>query len=270
MSTNPNALQFNKHLTPAKYFKTAYMSGASKTNGGIAYLLVNHALQVVYLLPLLLLWRNLMAGGVEAGMSLPQMLTYTYLGVIFADVLVVQTPASNWLYEGLLISLYQRPMGVLRHLAAQTVGNWIPTLLLFSGPMLLAAPLFGVSLSSHSWWALPSLLLCISLGFAVDFMFACVTIRLQNASWLVYSIRSALVVFLSGRVIPFAAFPWGIGELLQYLPLGSLAAAPLALYTGLADAGPTIALQIGWNIVLWPLALWIWKRAQEGMVSYGG
>lgn len=256
--------------TLTKYAATARMSAAARTNGGVAYLLLNHGLQVIYLLPLLLLWRNLMASGVDTGMTLAQMLTYTYLGVVFADLLIIHTPASNWLYEGLLISLYQRPLGILGHLAAQTIGGWVPTLLLFSAPMLLAAPLFGVSLQSQSWWALPSLLLCISLGFAVDFVFACVTIRLQNASWLVYSIRGALVVFFSGRVIAFAAFPWGVGEVLQYMPLGSLAGAPLAIYTGLSAAGPTIALQIGWNLVLWPVALWIWRRAQERMVSYGG
>lgn len=253
-----------------KLWKTAQMSGEDLTNGGIAYLFVSYFLRVVYLVPLLLLWRTLMAGGVNMGMSLTQMLTYTYLGAIFSEILVVRSPASSWLYEGLLISLYQRPLGVLQHLVAQTVGLWLPTLVLFSLPMVLVSPIFGVSLRVQSYWVLASLALCVSLGFAVDFMFACLTIRLHNASWLVYTIRNAVTVFFAGQVIPFAILPWGLGRWLQFLPFGSLAGAPLAIYTGLTEAGPIIASQVFWNVLLWPVALLVWRKSQEGMVSFGG
>lgn len=253
-----------------KFWKTAQMSGQSQTNGGIFYLFVNYLLQVVYLIPLLLLWRTLMNNGVESGMTLDQMLTYTYLSVIFADLLVIKSPASNWLYEGLITTLYQRPLSILQQLVALTLGKCLPSILLFSLPMVVLAPIFRVSLQMHSLWALPSLALCISLGFAVDFMFACLTIKLHNASWLVYTIRNAVTLFLAGRVIPFAMLPWGLGHWFQYLPLGSLAGAPLAIYTGLANASPIILAQIIWNVLLWPLAIFVWRKSQEGMVSFGG
>lgn len=254
----------------SRLLKTAQMSAQSQTNGGIVYLYLNYLLKIAYLVPLLLLWRTLMSSGVETGMTLGQMLTYTYLSVLFADILVIRSPASSWLYEGLLISLYQRPLGILKHLVAQTLGNCLPTIILFSIPMILVSPLFGVTLRIYSFWAFPSLLLCISLGFAIDFMFACLTIKLHNANWLVYTIRNAVTLFLAGRVIPFAMLPWDLGKWLQFLPLGSLAGAPLAIYTGLTDAMPIILAQVIWNLLLWPLAILIWKKSQEGMVSFGG
>lgn len=254
----------------AQYYKTAQMCLQSSTNGGILYLLLDYLLRVVCLVPVLLLWRTLMNAGVPAGMSLEQMLAYTYLGAILSEILIVRTPASSWLYEGLLISLYQRPMNILAHLAAQTVGGWIPHLLFFTLPMLLAAPVFGVSLMLHSLWFLPSLVLCISLGFATDFLFACLTIRLKNASWLVFVIRTAIVALLSGNVIPFAVLPWGLGPILQFLPLGSLAGAPLSILSGLAEPIPVLTMQLIWNLVLWPTALSAFRKSQERMVSYGG
>lgn len=253
-----------------KYFKTAQMSAQSSTNGGIVYLFLGYLLKIVYLIPLLLLWRTLIHDGVDAGMSLPQMLTYTYLGAILSEILVVRSPASSWLYEGLFVSLYQRPINILSHLICQTVGGWIPQLLFFTLPMIAFAPLFGVSLSSCSPWFLPSLIVCVSLGFAVDFLFACLTIRMKNASWLVYTIRTAIVSLLSGSVIPFSALPWGIGAVLQYTPLGSLAGAPLSIYTGLAEPIPVLVAQLFWNAVLWPIAILVFEKTQEGMVSYGG
>lgn len=253
-----------------KYIKTAQMSAQSSTNGGVIYLFLGYMLKVVYLVPLLLLWRTLITDGVDAGMSLTQMLTYTYLGAIFSEVLVVQSPASSWLYEGIFISLYQRPIGIIPHLISQTVGGWIPQLLLFTFPMIIAAPLFGVSLSICSLWSVLSLILCISLGFAVDFLFACLTVRMKNASWLVYVIRAAIVSLLSGSVIPFSVLPWGIGEVFQYMPLGSLAGAPLSIYTGLAEPITILVTQLFWNMILWPAAIAAFKKTQERMVSYGG
>lgn len=254
----------------SKYIKIAQMSAQDLTNGGVVYLLPNYLLKVLYLIPLLFLWRSLMQSGVDAGMTLAQMLTYTFMGAVLSDLLVVRTQASSWLYEGMFISLYQRPTGVILHLVSQTVGRWIPQLLFFTVPMLLAAPLFGVHLTPRSYWTFPSLLLCISLGFSVDILFACVTIRLQNASWLVYVIRNAIQALFSGSVIPFSILPWGIGTIFQYIPFGSLAAAPLSIYTGLAEAGLIIALQFFWNLLLWPCAILAFSKSRERMVSYGG
>ena len=253
-----------------KYIKTARMSSQNITNGGILYLFPGYLLRIIYLLPLLLLWRSLVGGGVDVGMSLTQMLTYTYMGTVLSEVLVVRTPASSWLYEGLIISLYQRPMSILSHLAAQTIGGWMPRLLYFTLPMLIAAPFFGVTLYIHSLWFIPSLVLCVSLGFAVDFLFACLTIRMKNASWVVYVIRAAVVSLLSGSVIPFEVLPWGMGKVLQLQPLGSLAGAPLSIYTGIARPIPIVAAQLIWNIVLWPAAIIVFAKSQERMVSYGG
>ena len=42
-----------------KYIKIAQMSAQDLTNGGVAYLLPNYLLKVLYLIPLLFLWRSL-------------------------------------------------------------------------------------------------------------------------------------------------------------------------------------------------------------------
>ena len=253
-----------------KYLKTVEMSAKSLTNGGTVYLFASYLLKIVYLAPLLLLWRTLANDGADIGMPLSKMLTYTYLGALFSEMLVVRTPACNWFYEGLFISLYQRPSGILADLAAQAVGGWMPQLLLFSLPMVIAAPLFGVSMTIYSVWFFPSLILCISLGFAIDYLFACLAIRLNNTSWLVYVIRMAVVSLLSGSVIPFSVLPGNIGIIFQYMPMGSLAGAPLSIYTGLAEPTSIIAVQLLWNIVLWPTAIFIFRKSSERMVSYGG
>ena len=88
--------------------------------------------------------------------------------------------------------------------------------------------------------------------------------------WLAYSLRNALTLLLSGAVIPFDLLPWGIGDLFKLLPFGSLAAAPLTIFVGMAGPFELIPLQIFWNITLWPLAVLFFAKSKEKMVSYGG
>ncbi|MDR1059730.1 MAG: hypothetical protein LBL83_00600 [Clostridiales bacterium] len=253
-----------------KYIKTAIMSAFGRTNGGVAYLLPGLAIKAVTLVPLMYLWRAAMSSGAEVGMSLEQMLAYTYASALLADMLFVRTAASGWLSEGVLLKLYGRPMPVLGQLAAQTAGGWLPALLLFSLPMAAAAPLLGVSLVPASPLFPASLLLCISLGFAVDFLFACLSIRLRSMNWLIDRMRVAVAAVLSGTVIPIRLLPFGLSEAMKYQPFASLGGAPLSIFAGAADAAETIALQLAWNAILWPLAMLAWKKSQEGMVSYGG
>ena len=253
-----------------KYMKTAHLSALEKTNGGIVYLLPDILIKMVTLVPLIFLWRIVMLSGVQVGMSLRQMLTYTYVSALLSDMLVVRTGASGWLSEGVLMKLYGRPLSVLGQLAAQTAGGWLPMLLLFSIPMALLSPVFGVVLIPASPIFFFSLLLCISLGFSVDVLFACLSIKLRNMNWLIGRIRMAIVSLLSGTVIPIKLLPFGIADIMKYQPFACLGGAPLSIFTGSAEVTEVVALQIFWNLILWPLALLAFQKSQEGMVSYGG
>ena len=72
-------------------------------------------------------------------------------------------------------------------------------------------------------------------------------------------------------MIPFALFPWGLDKFFSCLPFGSIAHAPLTIYTGMA-ASPfrTIGLQLIWNVILWITAAMVFKKSKERMISFGG
>jgi len=253
-----------------KYIKTAHLSFLERTNGGYFYILPSIFIKICTLIALVYLWRVVMTSGVDVGMSLEQMLTYAYVSAILADMLVVQTAASGWLSEGVLLKLYGRPLPVFGQLAAQTVGGWMPELMMFSLPMVLIAPLFAINLIPKSPFFVLSLLLCISLGFAVELLFACLSIKLRNMNWLLGRMRMAIIAVFSGTIIPIRLLPFGLAEVMRYQPFASLGGAPLTIFVGAANVPETLMLQVVWNIVLWPAALLVWKKSQEGMVSYGG
>ena len=238
---------------------------------GFANLLAQYLLQAGSLAALLMIWRSLFLQGVDLeGMRLEQFYTYTVLSTMLAPLLNIHTPASGWLHDGTMLGLYQRPAGVFAQLAAHTIGGWGMRLLCLSLPVLVISLACGLDMRPVSLWFFPSLILSVLQGFAVDFLFACLLIRMKNLEWTVHCLREALTALFTGSLIPFAILPWGIGEFLQLSPFGTLAGAPLAIYTGLSEPGLLIVTQVIWNVILWPLAVYCFKASGERMVSYGG
>lgn len=238
---------------------------------GFFNLLSQYLLQALGLAALLMIWRSLFQQGADMdGMTLNQFYVYTILSTVLSPLINLRTPASGWLHDGTLLGLYQRPAGVFAQLAAHTVGGWGMRLLCLSAPVLALSLLCGVDMRPASGWFFLSLPLAVSAGFAVDFLFACLLIRLNNLEWTVQSLRDALTALFTGGLIPFAALPWGLGRFLALSPLGALAGAPLSIYAGLAEPRPILLAQLFWNAALWPLALWGFAASRERMVSYGG
>ena len=250
---------------------TARMCLLEKSYFGLANVVAEYLLRAAGLAALLMIWRSLFLQGVDTeGLTLNQLYVYTILATVLAPLLDVRTPASGWLHEGTILGLYLRPSGIFAQLAAHTAGSWVLPLLLLSLPVTVIALLAGVDIRPASLLFLPSLALTVSAGFAVDYLFTCLLIRLRNLEWPVRYLRDSLSALLTGQVIPFAALPWGLGKILSMTPFGALASAPLSIYAGLAEPGPILLAQVIWNLILWPLAFRCFAASRERMVSYGG
>ena len=253
-----------------KYIKTAQTALRGKTNGGIVYMFPQIIIKVIYLVPLMFIWRIITASGVDAGMTLRQLLTYTYVNALFAHIFIVDTFINDWDSAGKCAVLFTRPMSVFSQVISRTVGEWLPTLLMFSLPMVVIAPLFGIQIIPQTLWVIPSIILCASLGFAFEFLFFCVTLRIRNVVWLMWVIRSAVVSFFSGTVIPFKILPFGMDKWMVFQPFGSLGGAPLSLYVGTVEPAMIIPTQLFWNVIIWAVTIAWFNKSRERMVSFGG
>ncbi len=253
-----------------KYKITAVMELRKRTNDGIIAYLPRLGLNILHMVPLMFLWTVLAESGVEIGMSLTALLSYTYVNMMLGDILTVQTMLSKWNYSGELTSLFTRPYPVFGQVVSITIGSWLLNLILLVPVMVLLAPFIGVNIIPASPMFFLSLILCISLGFAIDLIFACIGIYLQGVTWLVHSIRMALVSLFSGEIIPFAILPFGLENIFKFQPFGSLNAAPLSIFVGTADIAQVIITQIAWNIILWIVAVVYFRKSREKLVSYGG
>ncbi len=253
-----------------KYKYTAIMVFKAKINDGIIGFLPSIALKIVHAVPLMFLWTVLANSGVDTGMSLEALLTYTYINMAFSNILNVQTMLSAWNYSGELANLFTRPYPILGQVVAHTVGSWIFNLAFVTPVLLIIAPFIGVNIVPAHGAFFISLVLCISLGFAIDLIFACFAIQLKGITWLVTVIRGAMIALFSGAVIPFRLLPFGLEIIFVYQPFGSLNSAPLSIFVGTANIPQVIITQITWNFVMWTIALLWFKKSKEKLVSYGG
>ncbi len=258
-----------------KYIATARLCATDAFDGGILHIAGTWLLRLVTLIVMLAVWKALITDGADtSGLTLEQVLTYAVLSSVLSEQLNIVSPASLAFWEGTLATRYARPLPVVFQLMSETIGRWIPHLLFYTIPTLIIIPFFGIRLVPSSSLAffsfLFSLLLAISLGFAMDLLFAALAIYIKNAGWMALYIRNAFFTLFSGSLIPFDLLPWGIGSFFRLLPFGSLASAPLTLFTGMSAPLPTLLLQVFWNIVLWPIAWIVFRKSEEKMVAYGG
>ncbi|HHV31309.1 ABC-2 family transporter protein [Caproiciproducens sp. LBM24188] len=264
-------LKKKRFLSLSEYTATAWLCATQAFDGNFLFVFAGYAVRMVRLLVMTAVFRSIPD---TADLSLSQMLTYALLSSVLSEQLFLYTPATTALWEGSIINRFTRPVPVIGTFVAETIGKWVPSLLFYTLPVCLAAPLFGVRILPASAWNgvlfLVSLLLGISLSFAVDFIFAAFSMRMKNGCWAALAIRDAVTTLLSGSLIPFALLPKGVAAVFQLLPFGSLAGAPLSIFVGSGSAPQLIMLSVFWNLTLWPVCILYFRRSQEKMVSFGG
>jgi ABC-2 type transport system permease protein len=257
-----------------KYWKTAAMAASSYV-GDSPLFLIDYLLRLLRVIVLLSIWRTILAGkGTVSGMTLEAVLTYTLVAEVFAAQLSPRTTLDEVFWNGTIASRLLQPLGIFGQFSAEMFGRWLFEFSMFSVPLLLFAPLLGVSALPADAGAaglfVISLALAISVGLAIEFVFGGLLVVLQLPHWAVSQVRSAITTLLSGAIVPLALLPQGIGAAFAWMPFASMASAPLKIYTGTGEPIGLLALQVGWSLVLWPLAHWLWRASRERMVAYGG
>ena len=256
-----------------QWWKNAAMAASSSADSPL--FLFDYLLRALRVLVLLSIWRMILGEpGVRSPLPLETVLTYVLIAEVFAEQLSVRTELQNAFWQGTIAMHFLRPMGIVAQFASHTLGRWALDFALFSLPLLALSGWLGVSPlpaggAAAGLFAL-SLGLAIAVGLALEFLFAALTVALEQPVWLIDFVRRALTGLLAGFVIPLSLMPWGLGAILELLPFATLVWAPLAIYTGAGDAARLLALQGFWCVVLWPTALWVWNASREKVVGYGG
>lgn len=163
------------------FFATAKLCIRNRDDFGLLWTLGEYLLKLITLFAQWMVWCAILPEGAQIdGLTRSSMLVYITVSSALFPMLDVRTLASGWLHDGTMLSLFMRPSSVYVQLIAHTVGGWLIPLTFYGLPLLAFSSLLGYAPVPASPWFFPSLLLCIMQGFAVDFLFACLLIRMNN------------------------------------------------------------------------------------------
>ena len=261
-------------LEARRWGATAWLSATGHV-GESRLFLIDYAIRALRVAVLASIWTMLVAADPDASpLPLAALLSWVVLAEGFAQLIALESGLAQAFWQGTLVHYFLRPTGVARQFAAEGAGRALIDFVLFSLPLFAIAPLFGVSLapaSGAAGWLFPlSLALSLAVGLALEFVGGALALWSDQPIWLIDNARRTLVQLLSGALVPLAVLPWGLGDALAWLPFAATAWAPLALYGGLEAAPRLLALQLGWALALWTLALALWRGGRERVVAYGG
>ena len=86
-------------------------------------------------------------------------------------------------------------------------------------------------------------------------------------------LKTAVLSFLTGQLIPLAFFPEAVQRLFDFLPFSSMLYAPVMIYLG-KYTGSTLmfvlARQAVWVVLLYLLGSLIWRQVVKRLIVLGG
>lgn len=215
-----------------------------------------------------------------AGFTLGEMLAYT-IGVMMLRGTVtvhVEWALDHEIRQGLLSTQLTRPFNYWMYLLVDSLA-WRSLRLMFAIPLMVVALVFlapWIGEFHLAWERVPALLLSIALGYMVCFFLklcvGCIGFWTNDINGII-TLYEVIASVLGGILIPVALLPDWLQTVARLLPIQAIYTIPLSIMLGKSEGTDPlygIGLQLVWIVVLWCLAMVLWKAGLKQYESVGG
>jgi ABC-2 type transport system permease protein len=225
-----------------------------------------------------ILWQTLYKGqNLENSIQHKMMITYIILSIIFQTVFIMdEFIIENKMRDGSIIHYFIKPMSFRFYVFANTLGKTIFNILMILLPAVIIIKLLYGILLPYSLSYFLYFILAIVLGYMVlynlNFIFWTFSLEFMT-SWGLITLKNALIVVLSGALIPLWLMPDNIAKIVQYLPFQSIYYFPLTIYLGIIPEDQIfkgIIIQLAWIILFIAVGHFAWRKSVKGIVVQGG
>ena len=220
-------------------------------------------------------------GNTIAGISRNEMIVYIFMTYVTACF--VNNSMSDWISEdivkGTVAMNLIKPIDYRWSLISKTVGHatckfLVPGIFIWLGIEIYKVQYLNMGVTSISNILLYILSMLMSFMIFVLFefcfgMIAFFTTYIFGLSMAKY----ALVVFLTGQLIPLSFFPDIIQRIFDFLPFSSMIYAPVMIYLGKFSGSEltfVLCRQAAWIFILYILGSIIWRKVTKRLVVLGG
>lgn len=222
----------------------------------------------------------------EQPMSLAQVVTYIWLGQAFLGMLPwnVDKDIEQLIREGAVSYELVRPIDLYGFWFSRTLAFRTATTTLRSIPMIIFAMAVLPLLGADNWaMQLPesaaSLAMFVIAMFWAVMMATAFTMLMHVFMVIMISgeglnrIMPALIIVLSGNVVPLPLYPDFLQPFLSLQPFRGLVDVPFRIYSGnipAVSALPDILHQVIWTLVFVAVGRWLLTRSLRNLVVQGG
>lgn len=226
-----------------------------------------------------ILWRAVIestSDGQIAGYSYEAMFQYLVLSILIANFVKVDSverQISNAIKDGTLNKFLAQPVDFALYNLMTFFADSTPV-------MLGGAIVYGVMLStgfvSATAFQILSGLLVLLFGLFISFLLAFMIAALafyMDEVWTLFVMKSMVMWFLTGQVIPLDMFPESVAEILKFLPFGYLAFVPTKIFTGTFSTEEilfALSVVFCWTFGLYLLYKIFWTYSLRRYSAFGG
>ena len=235
---------------------------------------------LVYLVMIYYLWKAIFSGGhgtlhgATFHQTFLQLACASSMFVLFRNYL--EWFISRDVLTGNILVRLIKPLDHQAMCIAQSTGAMLFNLILTTLPTLII--LFCLFTDGRAPSAArlalfaPSLVIAFLINALVDYSIGCVSFYTESI-WGISTAKEAVVLFLSGAMIPLAFFPETLRTVIECLPFQAIYALPLSIV--FADApvsakASTLLLQAFWLCVMVAASRLLFMRASRAVTVNGG
>lgn len=258
-----------------RVFRVLFRAGFLKLSKYIEASLVNIISSLIFIVVQYFVWQSILANTGDEKYTFHQMFSY----IVYSQIITCFFPSAMGKQLGQMIrsgdisfSLI-KPVSVMKQLIYENMGTSAYCLIFISFPVFLIGELMsGFQLSSNRI-ALFIVVLIFSYGIyaCIDIIFGILQFY-TSSTWGVNSLKYAVIMLLSGRILPIGVYPEWSRELLEVLPFRHMYDVPLEIIIGSSaeNISRVILIEIMWLLSL-GLGCWtFFQKSLKHMIIQGG
>ena len=275
-----------------KKYKPFFRAGAMDTMAYRFNILMWVVVTVFEVACLVFLWLAVYRsseGGIDAmihGFTYKEMIVYVVLTTIFGFVTFGSETLwviNNDIKQGTIGNFVIKPISYRGKFVASNLGNYFTLLIMFGIPLYaIALTVFGLlgflpilspwDFIAHLGLFLVAGLLACLLNDVLAYIFG-VLCFYTSSGWGLNQLKTTVVSFLSGALLPLAFFPPIFRDIVGYMPFAGMSQNPILILMMKYDyleSAKVIGIALAWLIVLELLAKLLFHHAIKKVTVQGG
>lgn len=240
--------------------------------------------QSLYCFVMYFIWKAVFISSGEStfmGFTMTDMTVYVFLSNIVGFLTSTDSTdnLADEIHDGSIIMRMIKPVNLDYSLLTFEMGNKVMIITCIFLPVMLGVEIYrgmvlgyvAFRITNFLVFALSSFLSYL-LAFYLNLIFGYLAFYLMNI-WGFTILKSSIINFFSGALIPLSFFPGIVRTVFEQLPFASLIYVPTMIYMGKYSALEIVFVlckQVLWIVVFVLISRMIWSWAQKRLAVQGG